>query len=174
MKEIAPSFQILTKDIDESISYVLSPKDAVKDISYRKGIEIAKENPKSIVISADTIVVINNQIIGKPVDEKDAQKILKTLSNKEHEVITGFSIFYDDKSITEVVTTKVQFEKLSDELINEYIKTKSPLDKAGAYGIQDNQKFKLIKKITGSYNNVVGFPVEEIKERLLRLNFIQK
>lgn len=169
MKHISSSFSIKTKEIDEEISYSLSPIEAVKDISYRKGVEVAKENRNSIVISADTIVVINNQIIGKPKDKKDAKRILELLSNKTHQVITGYSLFYKDKSLTNTVITNVTFNKLSELLINEYIESGSPLDKAGAYGIQDNKKFPIVKEISGSYLNVIGFPVDEIKIDLGKL-----
>lgn len=162
MSLISKDFLVISEDIDEKVSYILSPIEAVKDISYRKGVEIAKNHPNSVVISADTIVVFNNEIIGKPKDSNDAKKILQKLSNNTHEVITGYSIFYKDKRVTNTVTTLVTFNKLNENLIKEYIATNSPLDKAGAYGIQDSELFPIIKNIVGSYNNVVGFPVEEI------------
>lgn len=169
MARIVPSFQIEVESIDEDKSYKLGPVEAVHDISYKKGINIAQKHKDSVVISADTIVVLNNEIIGKPKDEADAVEILNKLSGKMHQVITGYSIFYKRNVLTNHVITDVVFEKLSNELIMQYVSSKSPLDKAGAYGVQDNNKFRIIKKITGSYDNVVGFPVDEIKNDISRL-----
>lgn len=166
MKLISSDFLIAIEDIDESISYKLDPVSAVKDIAKRKGGAVYKSYPNDLVISADTIVVLENEIIGKPKDKIDAKKILRKLSNKTHHVYTGYAIHYLDKLIVGVVKTDVIFNELSDELIDKYIEDGSPLDKAGAYGIQDNDKFPIIKYIIGSYDNVVGFPVKEIKEKI--------
>ena len=169
MRLISSDFLIATEDIDEESSYVLSPIEAVKDIAKRKGEAVYKSYPEDLVISADTIVVLDNKIIGKPIDEKDAYRILKMLSNKTHYVYTGYALHYKGQTTINVVKGEVIFNKLSDELINSYIKSKSPLDKAGAYGIQDNDKYPIIKNIIGSYDNVVGFPVKEIKEDIKKI-----
>lgn len=166
MKFISSSFVIDVMDIDESISYKLDPVNAVKDIAKRKGEIIDHKYPNSVIISADTIVVYDNKIIGKPIDESDAKRILKMLSGKSHYVLTGYRIKYKDKEIINVVKTKVTFNELNEKLINDYVSSKSPLDKAGAYGIQDNKNFPIVKGIVGSLNNVIGFPVEEIKKDL--------
>ena len=166
MKLISSSFIVATEDIDEESSYKLSPIEAVKDISIRKGEAVEKSYPDDLIISADTIVVLENRIIGKPKDEEDAKRILKLLSDKSHYVYTGFTVKYQDKKITRVVETIVNFNNLTDELINKYVASGSPLDKAGAYGIQDNDTFPIIKNIIGSLDNVVGFPVKEIKEAI--------
>lgn len=166
MKLISSDFLIAIEDIDESISYKLDPISAVKDIAKRKGEAVYKSYPNDLVISADTIVVLEKEIIGKPKDKIDAKKILRKLSNKTHQVYTGYAIHYLDKLIVGVVKTDVIFNELNDELIDKYIEGGSPLDKAGAYGIQDNDKFPIIKNIIGSYDNVVGFPVKEIKEKI--------
>ena len=169
MKLISSDFLIAVEDIDEQSSYSLSPIDAVKDIAVRKGEAVYKNYPDDLVISADTIVVCDDKIIGKPVDANDAKRILRELSGKEHHVYTGFAIHYRDKSIVDVVDTLVYFNDLSDELIDAYVKSGSPLDKAGAYGAQDNDKFQIVKNIVGSYDNVIGFPVKEIKQRIEEL-----
>lgn len=166
MSQITDSFSIFKVDIDESISYELPYQKAVKDIAIRKGKEAIKQFPNDIVISADTIVVLKNKIIGKPKDEKDAFKILKSLSGQKHEVITSYAIFYKSKIISKNVSSFVTFNILNDELIKEYIASGSPMDKAGAYGIQDNEKFPIISRYEGSLNNIVGFPIEEIKKDL--------
>ena len=169
MKFISSDFLNATEDIDEESSYSLSPIEAVKDIAKRKGEVVYKDYPNDLVISCDTIVVLNNKIIGKPIDEDDAFRILSELSDNTHYVYTGFAVHYLDKTIIDVVESKVTFYKLDENLIKEYIKTGSPMDKAGAYGVQDNDKFKIIKNIVGSIDNVIGFPVKEIKEVIKRL-----
>ena len=163
MKEISEVFSIDVSNVDETVDKSLSPVDAVKTIALRKGEAVKVRHPNEVVISADTIVVINNMIIGKPIDEKDAIRILKLLSDRTHIVYTAYCIFYKDKFVEEVVESKVTFNKLSDDLIKEYVASKSPLDKAGAYGVQDNGNFNIIKEIKGSLTNVIGFPVEDIK-----------
>ena len=169
MKEISPVFEVATEDIDENISYRLPPIEAVKDIAKRKGKAVDKLYPNDLVISADTIVVLDNQIIGKPIDKDDAKRILESLSNKSHYVYTAYRIKYLDQEILNYVESEVIFNKLSEELIEKYVKSGSPLDKAGAYGVQDNDEFPIIKKVIGSIDNVIGFPVKEIKEDVEKL-----
>ena len=169
MKEISSVFVIDVSNVDETVSPNLSPKDAVKIISMRKGVEVSKRHPNSVTISADTIVVIDDQIIGKPINESDAFRILKLLSGRKHIVYTSYCIFYKGQVIQNTVDSAVYFNKLDDELIRKYIASKSPMDKAGAYGIQDNEAYHLINKIKGSVKNVIGFPVEEIKESLKKI-----
>ncbi len=164
MKLISPDFVIAIENIDEESSYKLSPIEAVKNIAKRKGEVVDKYYPFDLIISADTIVVLDNQIIGKPVDEDDAKRILRVLSGKSHYVHTGFRVKYLNKEVVSVATSEVIFNELDDKLIDDYVKSGSPLDKAGAYGVQDNNKFPIIKKVIGSIDNVVGFPVKEIKE----------
>ena len=167
-EELFPSFSIIVPEIDESLSFkkYKNVRAIVKDIATRKCLKVSKDHPTDLVIAADTVVVINKMIIGKPKDEKDAYRMLKLLSNNKHYVYTGYAIHKDDKLITNVVKTEVIFNKLDDKLINEYIASGSPMDKAGAYGYQDNKDFALVKKIIGSKNNVIGFPTEEIKSDL--------
>jgi septum formation protein len=161
---ITSDFLTYNPDIDESLSNsLIDPILIVRDIATRKGECALKKFPNDIVIAADTIVVYSKEILGKPKDEKDAYRILELLSNNTHQVITAFSIFYKDIKIIKHVISDVTFNKLDDTLINEYIASKSPLDKAGAYGIQDNHQFNIIKEYKGSYSNIVGLPIEELK-----------
>ena len=169
MKLISSDFLVAVEDIDEENSYRLSPIEAVKDIAKRKGEAVDKLYPNDLVISADTIVVLNNQIIGKPINKDDAKRILKELSNQIHYVYTAYRVKYKDKEIINYVESKVIFNQLSDELIDKYVESGSPLDKAGAYGVQDNEQFPIIKKVIGSIDNVIGFPVKEIKEDIEKL-----
>ena len=167
-EELFPSFSIIIPEIDESLSFkkYKNVRAIVKDIATRKCLKVSQDHQSDLVIAADTVVVINKMIIGKPKDEKDAIHMLKMLSNNKHYVYTGYAIRKDNKLVTNVVKTEVIFNKLNDELINEYVASGSPLDKAGAYGYQDNKDFALVKKIIGSKRNVIGFPTEEIKSDL--------
>lgn len=163
MHSITDDFIVEVSHIDESSSLSMDPINAVKDIAKRKGLDISKKHPHDLVLSADTIVVLDNLIIGKPVDELDAKKILSMLSGRTHHVLTAFYLIKDNKEYEEVVDSEVTFNELSEELIDAYVASGSPMDKAGAYGAQDNNDFKLIKSINGSWSNVIGFPVDEIK-----------
>ena len=169
MKQISPDFIVAVEDIDEEKYYRLPPIDAVRNIAKEKGKVVDKLYPEDLIISADTIVVLDNQIIGKPKDEEDAVRILKELSDKVHYVYTAYRVKYLNKEIINYVETKVIFNKLDDDLIKRYVSSGSPLDKAGAYGAQDNDKFPIIKEVIGSYDNVIGFPVKEIKENIRKI-----
>ncbi len=133
-----------------------------------KALEIT---PEGIIITADTIVVIKGKVIGKPKDKKEAEKILKTLSGRTHTVYTGFSVYnsLNGKTITDYEKTFVTFRKLAVHEIREYIAGGSPMDKAGAYGIQDDYGAVFIKKINGCYYNVVGLPLTKLYQTLLRI-----
>ena len=168
LTQVVKDFKIVVSDIDESEYLSLPYEDAVKEIAFHKGEKIHQQYPHDVVISADTIVVINNQIIGKPKDKEDAKRILKLLSNNTHLVLTSYHILKDELHIENTVISEVVFYPLSDKFIDDYIKTGSPLDKAGAYGVQDDHSHLMIKEVKGSVNNVIGFPIEEIKNDLIK------
>ena len=160
-------FSVIPSDFDEN-EELLSPVETVKSYALGKAKDVFdKTNGDAVVLGADTIVVLDGKILGKPKDNFDAKNMLEKLSNKSHQVITGYCIYTKNKIITDYITTIVKFNELTDELIDKYVATGSPLDKAGAYGIQDG--FNLVKKIDGSYNNVVGLPIEIIKDKLNEL-----
>ena len=162
LETMGVEFEIDVADVDESVDESLSPLEAVCEISKRKAEAVSQRHTEEkIIISADTVVVIDGRIIGKPKDKEDAFNILKGLSGKTHEVYTGFTIFGNGKSKTDYEVTKVHFKELCDEDIKRYIETGEPMDKAGAYGIQ--QKGNLfVEYIHGDYYNVVGFPISKI------------
>ena len=165
-RDISPLFKVVISNADEHFPHELTdPKDIVKFIAKEKGEIVAKDYPNDIVISADTIVVIDNKIIGKPKDKDEAYKMLRMLSGRYHVVYTGYAIFKEDKIINKVVESKVLFNELSDKFIYDYIATGSPMDKAGAYGLQDKD-FPVVKEVVGSIENVIGFPTAEIKKDL--------
>jgi septum formation protein len=135
--------------------------------AFRKAVDIARKNPDSLVIGADTVIETENEIIGKPVSIKDAKDILRKLSNKSHFVVSGVSIQSINANIrcTFAVSTKVHFKELTDKAINEYLSHVDVMDKAGAYAIQEYGEM-LVKSIEGPLDNVIGLPCEELKEAL--------
>ena len=170
LKQLNLKFKSFSVDMDEKIHKNESPNKAVLRLSKEK-LGLAKLKVKNgIIITADTIVVLDKVILGKPINKKDAFRILKLLSGNTHIVYTGYSIFnYNNgKTISEYEKTEVTFRELTDDEIKEYINGGSPMDKAGAYGIQDDFGAVFIKKINGCYYNVVGLPLAKFYHALLR------
>ncbi len=151
-----------------------SPHDYVRALAEEKAKSISEKYTESWVIGADTIVLIGSTILGKPNSTKEARAMLKRLSGRNHRVITGYAICCKskDRYFSETVETKVCFKKLTDSEIEWYIHTEEPFDKAGGYAIQGLGMF-LVRRINGSYTNVVGLPVCEIIEFLLKEGAIQ-
>ena len=157
LKQIGLQFEQIPSHIKENFNG-MQPDDFVLYYSKKKAEEIQKTYPESLIIGADTIVVLNNEIIGKPQNDEDAFQILKKLSGKYHEVLTGVSILFHDSQLSDIAKTKVYFKSISDEDLREYVSTSEPMDKAGAYGIQGYGS-QFIDKIEGCYFNVMGFPI---------------
>lgn len=171
LKQLNLKFEVISVDTPEKIKRHEKPRDAVKRISDEK-MDVARTVVKSgIIITADTIVVLDDRVIGKPKNPKDAYRILKRLSGRTHTVYTGYCIFnrQKNKKITAFEKTLVKFRKLSDNEIWEYIKSGAPMDKAGAYGIQDDFGAVFIDKINGCYYNVVGLPLAKLYHSVLRI-----
>ncbi len=164
LQQLVDKFEIIVPVIDEDIN-VSIPSDTAKIISKLKAYEIYQNYPHATVLACDTIVVIDDLLLGKPKDSADARRMLKLLSGRKHHVISGYTLINSKREVNRNVVTEVFFNELSDESIDAYIKSGSPFDKAGAYGIQDEQ-FNLVKKINGSYYNVMGLPVEDLKKFL--------
>jgi septum formation protein len=171
LKQLNIKFKSFSVNLDEKIYKNEKPNNAVLRLSKEK-LNLAKTKVKNgIIITADTIVVLNKTILGKPVNKKDAFRILKLLCGKTHIVYTGYSIFNfnNGKTICEYEKTDVTFRVLTDEEIKDYINGGSPMDKAGAYGIQDDFGAVFIEKINGCYYNVVGLPLAKFYHALLRI-----
>lgn len=172
MKEISSVFKTIKPNFDESTFSTFTTHLALKEsLGKAKSVQNLV-NYDDCIISCDTIVVYEDKVFLKPIDLNEAFKTLKFLSNKTHHVISGYTIIYKDKVISKEVITDVTFNDLSEEKIKHYINNAYVLDKAGSYAIQDNDKFDLIKSIKGSLNNVIGFPIEEIKHDLVELKVI--
>lgn len=165
LKNIITDYQVIPSDADETMPDCLSPADCAVEIARRKAFDIKGSNPDCLVIGADTIVVYEDKILGKPRDEEDAFNMLSLLSGKTHTVYTGVVATLGDKTIAHAEGTRVTFRDLSCEMIRNYISTGEPMDKAGAYGIQEKGSL-LVERIEGDYFNVVGLPVCKLAKML--------
>lgn len=165
LSKLGYSFEVIPATKDEIFDSNLSIDEALKKVALSKVDEVYRLYPNDCVIGADTIVVYNRTVLGKPSSKEEAFKTLKRLSGNVHEVKTAVAIHSNTQSNVEVVTTKVYFDELSDETILDYVNSGSCMDKAGSYGIQE---VDFVSKIEGSYSNVVGFPEEVV------LSFLQK
>lgn len=153
------NFEVIASEVDEKEDFDY-PEVKVLELSYKKAVKVAENVKEGIIIGADTIVVLDDKILEKPKNEKQAKKMLRILSGRTHTVYTGFSIVKkpEGKCVSEYSKTKVSFRELGDDEIDAYVETKSPLDKAGGYGIQDFGAL-FVNKVDGCFYNVMGFPV---------------
>ena len=164
------NFRVMPAQIDESLLKQESPVDHVRRLADGKAFEISHGHPDAIVIAADTIVVYREHILGKPVDAQDAYSMLNLLSGNTHHVITAVAIRSEIKNIHTLFheQTEVCFRNLSDREISAYIAGGSPLDKAGAYGIQDLSA-NFVSSISGCFYNVIGFPLAAFLQKWEKL-----
>lgn len=168
LSQLNIKFKVIDIHINEENKNGESPAGMVKRLSKEKLAKAREKINDGVIITADTIVVIDNKILGKPKNKKDAENILKKLSGRTHTVYTGYSVFNcrNNKFITSYEKTSVTFRKLEQDEIKNYIASGTPMDKAGAYGIQDDFGAVFIKKITGDYYNVVGLPLSSLYDSL--------
>lgn len=168
LEQINLKFKTVSVDLDERQLPNEKPLRMVKRLAEEKLQLALQKIQNGIIITADTIVVLDGKIIGKPKDEIDAVKILKKLSGRKHTVYTGFAVFNTstNKKIISYEKTFVQFRKLTNEEISLYVGSGSPMDKAGAYGIQDDFGAVFIQAINGCYYNVVGLPLSRVYHAL--------
>lgn len=162
-------FKVEHADIDEDTETNIPPEAYCLNLAFSKAEKVAKnQKQESLIIGADTIVVLDEEIINKPKDEDDAFKILSKLSNNTHKVYTGIAIINSltKEWITNYQITEVSFRKLTDDEIWAYIESGSPMDKAGAYGIQDDFGAIFVSNISGCYYNIVGLPLEMLYSTL--------
>lgn len=157
-------FIIRIADIDETMDPKKSPYDEVARVSRLKA-QAVQRDPQDVVIAADTIVVCCGQVLGKPADEADAYGMLRLLSGRDHQVMTGLTVLRGDRCITCTEVTDIHFRPLTEQEIWEYIQTGEPMDKAGSYGIQGGGAL-FAEKMNGDYYNVVGLPVCRLSQVL--------
>ena len=162
LKMVKLNFDVIPSFIDENYEKSLKPKQIVEDLSIKKATTISKKFPNSYVIGADTIVCIKDKILNKPKNQQEAYEMLSFLSNRKHIVLTGVCLITEKNNIlfNFIEKSDVYFYKLDEKSILDYIKTNSPYDKSGSYGIQDYSAC-FVKKIDGCYYNIVGFPISK-------------
>ncbi|HNY90055.1 MAG: Septum formation protein Maf [bacterium ADurb.Bin431] len=170
---IGLKFHVLPSGIDEEACTERDPVAHVQKLALAKAEDVGRRIESGLVVGADTIVVLDGEILGKPVDEEDAVRMLRRLSGRTHQVYTGFAILFqpEDDKVTGYEVTNVRFRPLQEWEIRSYVATGSPMDKAGAYGIQD-QSALFADRIEGCFYNVVGFPLTRFY--LTLLNFIKE
>lgn len=166
LQNLGIDFEIITKETDET-SDICEPSRLVKELSFRKGKAVYDElrDDSALIISSDTVVTIDNKILGKPKSAEDAAEMLKTLSSRSHQVVSGVTLIYNGITLTDSETTEVKFSSLSDDVIERYVATNEPMDKAGSYAVQGLASM-MIEGINGCYFNVVGFPVHRFSKML--------
>lgn len=171
LNQLGLNFVSIDSNIKEKEGSDFKPLDVIKYNALHKSRKVAFEFENRVVIGADTVVVLDKKMIGKPTSEKQAASFLRKLSGKKHYVYTGFNII-DTKTGRErfdYEKTSVHFRKISNEEIAYYVKNFTPLDKAGAYGIQDDFGCLFIDKINGDYYNVVGLPLKKLYLNLMEI-----
>jgi septum formation protein len=172
LKQITEQFEVVPSSVEEKLDYGLRPEENARQLARAKAENVAKNYPDCWVIGADTIVALHQEILGKPEDVPDAQRILRRLSGKEHRVMTGICVVSPRKTLDKAVTSSVRFKSLTDEEISNYIQTGEPMDKAGAYAIQGKGSF-MIQEFSGSKSNIIGLPLDELKVLLKKTGFLQ-
>lgn len=162
LSKLVSKFDVIVKEIDESLPSGVHPSLGVELLAMKKGDAVAADNRDSIVISSDTLVELDGEALGKPVDEADASRMLHALSGKEHNVHTGVAVHYLGRAVSGVATARVRFRSLSDDEIAEYIAGGEPMDKAGSYAIQ-GEGGKFIANYDGGFDTVMGLSVSLTK-----------
>ena len=163
-------FVVRVADIDETMDPNQPPYHEVARVSRRKA-EAVLRSPGEVIVAADTIVVCGGQVLGKPRNEADALQMLTLLSGREHQVMTGLTVLWDEGAVTCTEVTDIHFRQLSEEEIRGYIRTGEPMDKAGAYGIQGGGAL-FAQSIHGDYFNVVGLPVCRLGQILRQITLL--
>ena len=152
------NFEIITADIDETMDPNVPVDRAVAEVCRKKAEAVGQSHPGRLIVAADTIVVVDDRKLGKPRSEDEAKAMLRSLSGRSHTVMTGFCLWKDGQFETHVEQTRLRFRDLTDGEIDAYVATGSPMDKAGAYGIQD-QAAIFVEALHGDYYNVMGLPL---------------
>ncbi|WP_100373635.1 Maf family protein [Bacillus sp. FJAT-45037] len=159
------TFQIETSDVDETFESHLTPSEVVCELARKKAEAVAVHHPNAVVLGADTVVVCDDNILGKPKDEAEALEMLRVLNDRDHSVLTGVAICHNGKTKTFFEETVVHFYPLTEEDMSRYVQTREPFDKAGGYGIQGFGAY-LVHSISGDYNTVVGLPLAKTMREL--------
>jgi len=167
LRQVRVEFQVIPSDAPEIIDDHLSPWELCQLNAHRKARAVAKKHPDALVLGADTLVFLDGEVMGKPRDLADARRMLGRLQDRTHQVVTGFSLIHlrEHRERTFAVSTDVTFRPLTARQIADYVSKTNPLDKAGAYAIQEQGEL-IVSEISGSFSNVVGLPVDQVKSEL--------
>ena len=171
LKKIHPQFEVSPSSMEEVLDIGFRPEENARNIARAKAESIAKNFPDCWVIGADTLVSMDDEIFQKPEDEKDAERILKRLSGREHMVVTGICVVGPKKNLDKPVISKVKIKPLTEKEIKDYIATGEPMDKAGAYAIQGKGSF-MIRSFSGSKTNIIGLPLDELQALLKKTHYL--
>jgi septum formation protein len=172
LKKIIQNFSTESSEFTEPfVDEIDDPTEFVKALSEGKASIVLKRNKDSIIISADTVVILGKIILGKPKNIEQAIEMIRRMRGKELDVMTAFTIMTSERTITRCVKSKVFMRDFSEEDIKRYIKKANPLDKAGAYAVQYDKGF-LASRIEGEYENIVGLPIKELNEELERMHLL--
>lgn len=171
LAETGARFYVVVSEGEERPDLSLPPEEIVKSLARQKAENVFARYPGAAVLGADTIVYFEGEVLGKPKSEEDAAEMLRRLSGKAHSVYTGYCILAGERRIEGACRTEVVFNDLSEQFIRAYVAGGSPMDKAGAYGIQDDAR--LVKEYRGSYTNIVGLPREEVAAKLKQIGLLE-
>lgn len=165
MDKLGMPYEVIPSAFEEDMTLKMTPEELASFLSKGKAKDIAEKNPDAIVIGADTFVALDGKLLGKPADDLAAKKMLRMISGRTHEVITGFTVIGEGKEITEVVHTYVTMKELDENTIDDYIATGETKARAGSYGIQGIGR-DLVAKIDGEYFNIMGLPLHALVKML--------
>lgn len=169
LEQLGMQFEICVSDADESFDPSWTPPEIVRDLAKRKAQTVALTSPEALILAADTVVSLNGEILNKPADSAEAAEMLRSLSGKRHTVYSGIALDHPatDRLQTAAEATDVIFAPMTETEILSYVATGSPLDKAGAYGIQDDRGALYISRVEGDYYNVVGLPLHRLYRMII-------
>jgi len=171
LRNVIADFDIISSTVDEVIEPDMPYEEMVMDLAFQKASDVFKSNRDAMVLGFDTLVLVDNELLGKPKSKEEAKKMLQKLSGKTHFVLTGCALISKEISTSFYEKTRVNFYELTEEEIDNYIETGEPMDKAGAYGIQGYGS-KFISGIVGDYFTVMGMPISKLYHELKGLKLI--
>jgi septum formation protein len=172
LARIQPEFQVIQPGVDEWEPEEADPVHQTEENAALKGREVSRLNPDALVIAADTTVCLGRRIFGKPADRDEAVAMLKSLSGREHTVVTGMALLWNGREAVFSDSSKVLFRELDEATIHQYIEKVHVLDKAGAYGIQEHGDL-IVDHFEGSFENIMGLPIQRLRKVLVELDWVE-
>lgn len=168
LEQLGLAFDVVVSGVSEVVAADVAPDEMVEVLAQRKAEAVGRDRPEALVLGADTIVVLDGDVLEKPGDECEARLMLRRLSGRTHTVYSGIALVHPttDRAVCRHVATHVTFGDLSDDEIDDYVASGSPMDKAGSYGIQDDRGALFVERVDGDYYNVVGLPLHTLYRTL--------